>query len=348
VDDIAPVNDMNSVVRNISDILYKNAFEVYGRSVLIRDNANPERPNNEWFDEKCATARRNFHSARNFFQRHPSDANRHSYISARNLFNKTKRKAQAISKRRNGIELCKIAKTEPRKFCSAVGPKRKTKCVVDNETISKYFENVLGADPPELSEEVLNLINNDQFENVDVDALDSEITEDDIIKAIAKLKPEKSAGSDNIIGEIFTASPIFFAPLLKKLFNYIFNHGIYPDIWTECLVIPVPNIGDLSDPNNYRPVVLVGVLSKLLTSILTERLLSWSEDEGKLINNQFGFRPGRSTVDAIFILHGIISNILQNKLKLYSAFVEFRKAFDKLNRKILFTSYYVMNLVLNL
>jgi hypothetical protein len=30
------------------------------------------------------------------------------------------------------------------------------KCVVDNETISKYFENVLGADPPELSEEVLN------------------------------------------------------------------------------------------------------------------------------------------------------------------------------------------------
>jgi hypothetical protein len=46
----------------------------------------------------------------------------------------------------------------------------KTKCAVDNETISKYFENVLGADPPELSEEVLNLINNDHFENVDVDA----------------------------------------------------------------------------------------------------------------------------------------------------------------------------------
>jgi hypothetical protein len=52
VDDIASVDDMNSVVRNISDILYKYAFEVYGRSVLIRDNVNPERPNNEWFDEK--------------------------------------------------------------------------------------------------------------------------------------------------------------------------------------------------------------------------------------------------------------------------------------------------------
>ena len=51
--------------------------------------------------------------------------------------------------------------------------------------------------------------------------------------------------------------------------------------------------------------------------------------------NQFGFRPGRSTVDAIFIILGIISNILQNKFKLYSAFVDFRKAFDKLNRRIL-------------
>jgi hypothetical protein len=56
---------------------------------------------------------------------------------------------------------------EPRKFWSAVRPERKSKCTVDNETISKYVKNVLAADPPELSEEVLNLINNDHFENVD-------------------------------------------------------------------------------------------------------------------------------------------------------------------------------------
>ena len=72
----------------------------------------------------------------------------------------------------------------------------------------------------------------------------------------------------------------------------------------------------MSNPNNYRPIVLLSVLSKLFTSILTERLLSWSEDEDKLIDNQYGFRPGRSTVDAIFIIQGIISNILQNKLKI--------------------------------
>jgi hypothetical protein len=50
--------------------------------------------------------------------------------------------------------------------------------------------------------------------------------------------------------------------------------------------------GDLTEPSNYRPIVLISVLSKLFTSILTDRLLSWSEDEDKLIDNQFGFPSG--------------------------------------------------------
>jgi hypothetical protein len=86
---------------------------------------------------------------------------------------------------------------------------------------------------------------------------------------------------------------------------------------------------------NYRPIVLVSVLSKLFTSILTDRLLSWSEDEDTLIDNQFGFRSGKSTIDAIFTIQGIISHQLENKEKRFCAFVDFRNAFDKVDRKIL-------------
>jgi hypothetical protein len=62
-----------------------------------------------------------------------------------------------------------------------------------------------------------------------LDALDSEITEDDIIKAIAKLKPEKSAGSDNIIGEIFTASPIFLEIVSLSTAHFGFRFGLTAD-----------------------------------------------------------------------------------------------------------------------
>jgi len=133
---------------------------------------------------------------------------------------------------------------------------------------------------------------------------------------------------------MITACPLFFAPIFKKLFNTLFSNGTYPESWTECIIIPVPKSGDLTEPNNYRPIVLVSVLSKLFTSILTDRLLSWSEDEDKLIDNQFGFRSGKSTIDAIFTLHGIISHQLENKEKLVCAFVDFPKAFDKVDRKI--------------
>ena len=74
------------------------------------------------------------------------------------------------------------------------------------------------------------------------------------------MKSGKSSGSDGMISKMFSACPILFAPILKILFNRIFSSGIYPDFWTECLVIAVPESGDLTDPNNYRPIVLVSVL----------------------------------------------------------------------------------------
>ena len=336
VDNISNIDEMNNAVKEITEILYDNAFKVFGRSILIRDNCVTDRPDNDWFDAACKTARQKFNTVRNFYFRHPSDINRQSYIKERNNYNRTKRKAKINFKRRKGKELCNLAKTEPKKFWSAVrNYKKSTSSKVDNEAMFNHFESILGDNPPNLCEEVLDLINNTNFDVININDLDTEITEEEILRTIKKLKLGKSAGNDGIISEMLTSCQNLLTPVLKKLFNFIFTSGIYPNHWTECLVIAVPKSGDLSNPNNYRPIVLVSVLSKLFTSILTNRLLLWAEEEEKLIANQFGFRPGRSTTDAIFVLHGIICHTLQNKGKLYSAFVDFRKAFDKLDRRIL-------------
>ena len=66
-----------------------------------------------------------------------------------------------------------------------------------------------------------------------------EITDDEIVHAIKRLKTGKSAGNDDFIGEIFLFNPNFFDPLLKTLFNYMFANGIFPDSWMEGVVIPV-------------------------------------------------------------------------------------------------------------
>ena len=70
----------------------------------------------------------------------------------------------------------------------------KTNCEVDNELMFRYFENVLGTDPPDLCDEVLNLLNNVSVDDINIDILDCEIKEDEIIKAILKLKSGKKRG----------------------------------------------------------------------------------------------------------------------------------------------------------
>ena len=62
----------------------------------------------------------------------------------------------------------------------------------------------------------------------------------------------------------------------------------------------------------------------------------WAESQGKLVEEQGGFRKGRSTVDHIFVMISMVEKALaKSKGKLYVAFVDFRKAHDSVNRNIL-------------
>ncbi len=91
----------------------------------------------------------------------------------------------------------------------------------------------------------------------------------------------------------------------------------------------------MSDPSNYRGITLLSTLGKLFTRILNDRLNEWAENYFVYIEAQAGFRKGMSTVDNIFVLNSLISHSLNNGEKLFCAFVDFKKAFDLVNRDIL-------------
>ena len=77
---------------------------------------------------------------------------------------------------------------------------------------------------------------------------------------------------------------------------------------------------------------MLSSLGKLFTLILNNTLIFWAESYDISIEEQAGFRSNRSTVDDIFVLHSLITSALQNGNKLFCAFLDFRKAFDYLNR----------------
>ena len=79
---------------------------------------------------------------------------------------------------------------------------------------------------------------------------------------------------------------------------------------------------------NYRGITLLSVVVKLLTRVINNRLEEWAENYFLLIEAQAGFRPGMGTVDNIFVLHGLITHMLNTGKKLYCTFIDFTNAFD--------------------
>jgi hypothetical protein len=91
-------------------------------------------------------------------------------------------------------------------------------------------------------------------------------------------------------------------PAFCKLFNLILDSGIYPTEWNMTYQVPIFKSGDCLDCNNYRGIAINSCLGKLFTKILQARLMDYAELNGKLSENQAGFRSGRSTSDHIFVI----------------------------------------------
>eukprot|EP00808_Paulinella_micropora_P018271 g45059.t1 len=84
--------------------------------------------------------------------------------------------------------------------------------------------------------------------------------------------------------------------------------------------------GDPADLGNYRGIALMSCLGKLYLSLWARRLSGFME--GKLSEEQGGFRPNRSTTDQIISLHEALVRRKLTRRSTYLFFVDFRKAFD--------------------
>lgn len=165
--------------------------------------------------------------------------------------------------------------------------------------------------------------------------LDAEITENELRQAVFHQKNNKSPGLDDIKSEIFKISFDLISPFLLKLYNRLFQNGEYPRPWGEGIIVPIFKGGDANMAQNYRGITLINIIAKIYSQILLNRLTKWSEKENKLSQNQFGFQKGKSTVDCIFSFYSIISKTLHAGEKLYCVFIDYEKAFDKIDRTFL-------------
>ena len=133
-------------------------------------------------------------------------------------------------------------------------------------------------------------------------------------------------GCSHVIVRLFNVLGIRLAEYANL--NGILNSGHFPAQWSQGIIVPLFKKNDPNDVNNYRGVTLVSCFSKIFTGVLNKRLADWAENNNTTSDAQFGFRRGRSTTDAVFVLHAVVQKVLNEKGRLFCAFVDFRKAFD--------------------
>ena len=126
------------------------------------------------------------------------------------------------------------------------------------------------------------------------------VISEDIRKILNKLKCGKSSGPDGISAESLKFSHSRLYVLLSLCFSLCLTHGYLPKSLIETTIVPIVKNkwGNLSNSNNYRPMAIATVTSKVLESlnlVKCEEFLYTSD-------NQFGFKSGHSTVFCIYTL----------------------------------------------
>ncbi len=137
------------------------------------------------------------------------------------------------------------------------------------------------------------------------------------------------------MNEILKCGRFALAEPLVKVLNVILDTKHFPKIWKEGILLKLFKSGDPYLTDNYRGIILNSVIGKFISLLMTKRLQKKLENENKLHKFQGGFRKDHRTSDNIFILSQIMKWYKSKKKPLYICFIDFKKAFDKLNRNAL-------------
>ena len=146
----------------------------------------------------------------------------------------------------------------------------------------------------------------------------------------------KKLGPDRVLYDYLKVFGEAHGDILLKMINGIFCENVYPEDWNLNYLKPIYKKGDILDPDNYRGIAIGSSFAKLYSLILLNRLIEFIDEKGLISPNQIGFMNSHRTSDHNFLLQTLIEKSKVQKKKLYVAFIDFKKAYDTVNRCLLF------------
>jgi endonuclease/exonuclease/phosphatase family metal-dependent hydrolase len=162
------------------------------------------------------------------------------------------------------------------------------------------------------------------FPSLDHAEQDAPFTNDEVDKALSKLKRFKAAGPDRVPAELLKSGGAAALQVLTDLFNAVWQRECMPSQWRKGVIVSLYKDGDRTACSNYRPITILPVMDKLFAAVLAKRL----QQHVPLHSHQFAYRPGRSTTDVAFVMSSLIQSRRDAGKRTYAFLLDVLKAFD--------------------
>ena len=155
------------------------------------------------------------------------------------------------------------------------------------------------------------------------------ITVYDVFDAISKQKLGKAVGPDGIAMEALVHGGAKLVIHICFLFNMFIKCGFLPDMFMSSAIVPLVKCksGDLADVNNYRAIAISSAISKIFEHIIASHLYTVADCD----SSQFGFKTGHSTSLCTSVFKRVVEHYINRGSHVFVCFIDFSKAFDKVN-----------------
>ena len=349
---LAGINDTNKCTNGLTELLTTIANNSLTKIIRLNPRKVSNNKNNSYVDHKLIEAKRDFKRAkRNYFNDKDNINRRIEFIIQKKKFKKIKYLTERYKKEDKLKKLAEIEKKQPSLFwksIKALMPKTKNNPNISPQNWITYFSKLLNIKVKENPKQCINpqqefkqyikhclpVIEKNMEQN---GPLDNPIMENELEEAIKELKGKKATGPDNICNEILKCKSTTLHKTMLHLFNIILKNGNYPKQWMYNMITPIYKTGDPNEAQNYRGIAVSDSMNKVFTKILNKRIYNFLTENKFWTPNQNGFMKGKRTEDNIFILHTIFQKYVKlSKGKVYTAFIDFRKFFDTIDRECLF------------